>query len=179
MITGKTLDRVLELRKKNGLVATKEAMMADLNAAGAKYTVEPTPRYRAAGESPVFISGKYLTANGGVCPATGETEEPKGAAKAPRKPASVLGVPPVSEISEEACIRVLAGKGFKFTRLVNSLTGEVVKEESDPKINKLNLTFSAIPKNAAQDKVYVTQTSPQLQVSMSLDRFLELAGIRP
>lgn len=179
MITGKILDKALELREKNGLAPTKEALMADLNAAGAKYTTQPTPRYRAAGESPIFISGKYLTAKGGLCPATGETEGQKGAAKQARRPLPTPGTAAVSEISEEACIRVLAGKGFKFIRLVNSLTGEVVKEETDPKINKLNLVFTQIPKNAAPDRVYVTQTSPQIQVSMSLDRLLDLVGIKP
>jgi hypothetical protein len=179
MITGKILDKALELRKKNGLVATKEALMTDLEAAGAKYTVTETPRYRAAGESPIYISGKYLTAKGGICPATGEREEPKDTLKVARKTPNLLGQPAVSEISEDACVRVLAGKGFKFIRLVNSLTGEVVKEETDPRITKLNLVYSAIPKNAASDRLYVTQTSPQVQVSMTLDRFLELAGIKP
>lgn len=179
MITGKTLEKALELRKANGLTPTKEALMADLDAAGAKYTVTETPRYRAAGDSPIYISGKYLTAKGGVCPATGEKEEVKATTKPAKKAPNLLGLPAVSEISEDACVRVFAGKGFRFIRLVNSLTGEVVKEETDPKITKLNLVYSPIPKNAAPDRLYVTQTSPQVQVSMSLDRFLELAGIKP
>lgn len=179
MITGKILEKALEIRKINGLTPTKDALMADLEAAGAKYTLTETPRYRAAGKSPIYISGKYLTAKGGICPATGEREEPKGVPKAAKKIPNLLGLPATSDISEDACIRVLAGKGFRFIRLVNSLTGEVVKEETDPKITKLNLVYSSIPKNAAPDRLYVTQTSPQVQVSMTLDRFLELAGIKP
>lgn len=96
--------------------------------------------------------------------------------------ASAPEAPPAGEsvISEEALIKVLAAKGFKFTRLVNALTGEVVEEKTDPKIDKLNLVYRAIPTSRADSvAVYVTQTSPQIQVAMTLDKLLELAGIRP
>lgn len=81
------------------------------------------------------------------------------------------------DISETAFIKVMAGRGFDFQRLRNELTGEIVKDVRDPKIDKLGLKFSPIPKNA--EGIHVTQTSPQIQVSMSLDKFLELAGIKP
>jgi hypothetical protein len=81
------------------------------------------------------------------------------------------------EISETAFIKVLAGRGFDFQRLRNELTGEIVKDVKDPKIEKLGLKFGPVPKNA--DAIYVTQTTPQIQVAMSLDKFLEVAGIKP
>lgn len=175
MITGPTLEKILELRKKNGLVATEQALQADLNRAGTKYTLEPTPRYRAAGESPLFIAGKYLTKHG-VCPATGEPDQagkrPQVAAK---KPASVSG----GSINQEEFVKVLAGRGYNFVRLVNSITGQLVEERTDPKIEKFNLQFQPIPARGDHEAVYVTQTSPQIQVSMTLDRFLQLTGTKP
>ena len=84
---------------------------------------------------------------------------------------------PAGEINETAFIKVMAGRGFDFQRLRNELTGEIVKDVKDPKIEKLGLRFGSVPKNA--DAIYVTQTTPQIQVSMSLDKFLEVAGIKP
>lgn len=43
-------------------------------------------------------------------------------------------------------------------------------------ITNLDLQFSSIGSNALG--VHVIQTSPQIQVAMPLDRFLELAGIK-
>jgi hypothetical protein len=174
MIKGTTLEKVLELRKKNGLEASERALQADLDRAGTKYSLEPKPRYRAAGESPVFIAGKYLTKYG-VCPATGESDQPQGKRQPAKKPAAVGG----SSISEEECIKVLAGKGFNFVRLVNSITGQLVEERKDPKIEKLNFQYSPIAARADHEVVYVTQTTPQIQVSMTLDRFLQLTGTKP
>ena len=56
------------------------------------------------------------------------------------------------------------------------LTGEI-REEVPAKIGALGLKFGAVPTHA--DTVYVTRTSPQIQVAMSLDKFLELAGVKP
>jgi len=173
MIKGQTLEKVLELRKKNGLDATEHALMADLDRAGTKYTLEPKPRYRAAGESPVYIAGKYLTKYG-VCPATGESDHSQSKRQPSKRPA--LGNP---SISEDEAVKVLAGKGFNFVRLVNSITGQLVEERKDPKIEKLNFHYLPIPPRADHEVVYVTQTSPQIQVSMTLDHFLQLTGTKP
>jgi len=76
------MTQVLALRKKNGLIPTEEALAADIAAARTKYTLQETARYRRAGESPLYIAGKYLTSHNGVCPATGEREAT--VAKAPK-----------------------------------------------------------------------------------------------
>lgn len=55
------------------------------------------------------------------------------------------------------------------------LTGEIQTQVPDS-IRRLNLQFGDIPANASE--VHVIQTSPQIQVAMPLDKFLELAGIR-
>ena len=167
------MEKILELRKKNGLVPTAEAVIEDITAAKTKFTLKETPRYRRAGDSPLYIAGKYLTSHRGVCPATGEREASRGDFASASTSSAKEQV-----ISEDAFVKVLAGKGFKFTRLVNTITGEVVKEESDPKIARLNLAYQPIPNNADHSKVYVQRTTPQIQVSMTLDRFLELAGIK-
>lgn len=85
-----------------------------------------------------------------------------------------------SGTNDEQLIKVLAGKGFKFTRLVNSLTGEVVEEKSDPKFKEVNFVYRDIPTSRAEhDCIYVIQTSPQIQVAMTLEKFLKVAGIKP
>ncbi len=61
--------------------------------------------------------------------------------------------------------------------MVNAFTDEVIKETVPPQIEKLGLKFEAIPKNA--DGVYITQTNQQIQVAMPLDKFLEIAGLKP
>ena len=167
------MKQMLALRKKNGLAPTQEALFADVAAARTKYTLKETARYRRAGDSPLYVAGKYLTAHNGVCPATGERES--------QRADTTSNVTPNSEptISQDAFVKVLAGKGFQFTRLVNTITGEIVKEESDPKIARLNLAYQSIPQNADHDKIYVQRTTPQIQVSMTLDRFLEIAGLKP
>ncbi|MBK1882146.1 hypothetical protein JIN85_06960 [Luteolibacter pohnpeiensis] len=167
------MEKILELRKKNGLVPTPEAVIEDITTAKTKFTLKETPRYRRAGDSPLYIAGKYLTSHRGVCPATGERETPRS-----ESVATPVSTSKEQVISEDAFVKVLAGKGFKFTRLVNTITGEVVKEESDPKIARLNLAYQQIPNNADHTKVYVQRTTPQIQVAMTLDRFLELAGIK-
>jgi hypothetical protein len=97
-----------------------------------------------------------------------------------RKPRTPKAEPITDSISEDVFVKILAGKGFNFVRLVNSITGEVVKEESDKKIEALGpYQFKAIPRNAEHDAVYVTQTSNQVQVSMSLDKFLSVSKTKP
>jgi len=176
-ITGGTLTQVLELRKKNGLEATKEALNADLESSKAKWTLEETPRYRKAGDSPIYVSGKYLT-KAGTCPATGE----KDAGRASSSPATAKSRTPhkqdasvTSAPSEETFLRVLHGRGFKV-RVAKNLLTEEIEREVPSCIENLGLKFSAIP--ARTEDVHITQTTPQIQVAMSLDKFLELAGIK-
>lgn len=172
-----TLSKILELRTKNGLEATPEALEASIVAAKCKWTLEDTPRYRLAGESPIYISGKYLT-QAGICPATGEkdagrTSKPAGvkAPKAAKAETAAFG----TANSEEAFFRVLHAKGFGIKISKDLLTGEINKEVPRA-ISELGLVFSSIP--VRTDSVHVIQTSPQIQVAMSLDKFLELAKIK-
>jgi hypothetical protein len=117
---------------------------------------------------------EIIAARSSTCPFCSFVIPPKDK-KAPSDGPKIAGQP--KSIDEKAFIRVCAGKGFKFVRLVNELTGELVKDERDPKIDKLALKFAGIPSNC--DGIYITQTSPQIQVSMSFDKFLEIAGIKP
>lgn len=167
------LEKVLELRTKNGLEATAEALETSLEAAKCKWTLEETPRYRRAGDSPIYISGKYLT-QAGTCPATGEADG-GSTFKRPTPKASRAETAPASAPNEEAFYRVLHGKGFNIKITKDLLTGEI-KEEVPREISELGLQFGGIPARA--ETVYVTQTSPQIQVSLSLDKFLELAKIK-
>lgn len=174
-ISGVILDQVLEIRKKNGLEPTKEAVLADLASSKAKWTVNETPRYRTAGSSPIWISGKYLTKTG-ICPATGEKEE--GRAPSPtaaKRTKAAAEAAPV--VDTTAFYRVLHGKGFKISLLRDEITGEL-REEVPAAISALKLKFGAIPAHG-EDAVYVTQTTPQIQVSMTLDKFLQLTGTKP
>lgn len=174
-ISGAILDQVLEIRKKNGLEPTKEAVLADLTASKAKWTVSETPRYRTAGTSPIWISGKYLTKTG-VCPATGEKEEGRAPAPAVAKRAKAV-TETAPAVDATAFYRVLHGKGFKVSLLRDEITGEL-REEVPAAISALKLKFGAIPA-LGEDAVYVTQTTPQIQVSMTLDKLLQLTGTKP
>jgi hypothetical protein len=175
-IPSDTLSQVLELRKKNGLEATEAAVYADLEKSKCKWTLSDTPRYRRAGDSPIWVSGKYLSSYG-TCPATGEADE-KGSKspKAPRAASVAKTSSPVnSKIDESVFYKVLHGKGFPVKITQDMLTGEIQTQIPDS-IRKLDLKFGSLPSNAAE--IHVTQTSPQIQVAMPLDKFLELAGIR-
>jgi hypothetical protein len=170
------LSQILELRKANGLEATEAAVYADLEKSKCKWTLSDTPRYRRAGNSPLWVSGKYLSSYGS-CPASGEADQGRDnkaprAAKASAPKSSVASAP---KIDEGAFYKVLHGKGFPVKITQDLLTGEIQTQLPDA-IRKLELNFSAIPSNAAA--VHVTQTSPQIQIAMPLDKFLELAGIR-
>jgi uncharacterized OB-fold protein len=78
---------------------------------------------------------------------------------------------------EDSFIKAMVELGFKYIRHVDSLTGEIVKSEDDPKIEALGLRFSQIPLIA--ENVHITQTKPQIQIAMSLEKFFELVGIKP
>lgn len=173
-IPADTLSVVLELRKKNGLEASESALAEDLKRSKAKWTLEETPRYRRAGASPIWVSGKYLSSYG-ACPATGEPDGGNGRGRQ-ANPAPAAATPTVSgKVDESAFYKVLYGKGFPVKITQDLLTGEI-QTTIPESIKKLELKFGAVPLNAAG--IHVTQTSPQIQVSMPLDRFLEIAGIR-
>lgn len=174
-IPSDTLAQVLELRKKNGLEATEAAVYADLEKSKCKWTLKDTPRYRRAGESPIWVSGKYLSSYG-TCPASGEADE-KGSKspKAARVSGSKAAAPTSGKVDESVFYKVLHGKGFPVKITQDLLSGEIQTQIPDS-IKKLDLQFGSIPANASA--IHVTQTSPQIQVAMPLDKFLELAGIR-
>lgn len=175
-IPSDTLAQVLELRKKNGLEATEAAVYADLEKSKCKWTLKDTPRYRRAGESPIWVSGKYLSSYG-TCPASGESDE-KGSKspKAARASSGSKAAPAVaSKVDEGVFYKVLHGKGFPVKITQDLLTGEIQTQIPDA-IKKLELQFGTLPANASG--IHVTQTSPQIQVAMPLEKFLEIAGIR-
>ncbi|MFT4177244.1 MAG: hypothetical protein QM627_11385 [Luteolibacter sp.] len=172
-IPADTLKAILNLRAENGLEADEASVYRDLETV--KWTLNETPRYRRAGRSPVYLSGKYLTANG-VDPVTGEKES-NGPAKKAKAAASAKSSPKYeSKLDESAFYRVLHAKGFSIKVSQDLITG-AVETQLPESIKRLGLQFDEIPGNATG--VYVTQTSPQIQVAMSLDKFLEIAGIRP
>ncbi|TAE76179.1 MAG: hypothetical protein EAZ65_08885 [Verrucomicrobia bacterium] len=167
--------QLLDLRRANGLEATEAAIYSDLEKSKCKWTLSDTPRYRRAGQSPLWVSGKYLSSYG-TCPASGEADQGRSVKPlrvpkaAPRPVVSVA-----SKIDEGAFYKVLHGKGFPVKITQDLLTGEIQTQLPDA-VRKLELNFSAIPSNASS--LHVIQTSPQIQIAMSLDKFLELAGIR-
>jgi hypothetical protein len=177
-IPSDTLAKILELRQANGLEATEAAVYADLEKSKCKWTLVDTPRYRRAGASPLWVSGKYLSSYG-TCPASGEADQGRNGAapKAPRAAAAPKATAAVAtKIDEAAFYKVLHGKGFPVKISQNLLTGEIETQIPDS-ISKLELQFSAIPANASA--IHISQTSPQIQVAMPLEKFLEIAGIRP
>ncbi len=90
------------------------------------------------------------------------------------KPAKASGI-----VERDDVLRALAQKGFKVVRMVNALTGEVLEDKIDPKIEKLGLDFGGVKRKADDDLTYVTQTAGQILVSMTLDRLLALTGTKP
>lgn len=176
-IPSETLSKILELRQANGLVATAAAVYADLEKSKCKWTLVDTARYRRAGASPLWISGKYLSSYG-TCPASGEADQGRDKAgprvvrtSAPRPAAA----PVTSKIDEGVFYKVLHGKGFSVKITQDLLTGEI-QTQIPESVRKLELQFASMPGNASG--IHVIQTSPQIQVAMPLDKFLELAGIR-
>ncbi|OYU98169.1 MAG: hypothetical protein CFE26_28040 [Verrucomicrobiales bacterium VVV1] len=81
-------------------------------------------------------------------------------------------------IERDDVLRTLALKGFKIVRLVNSLTGEVMEDKIDPKIEKLALDFGGVKRKADDATTYVTQTEGQILVTMTLDRLLAITGTK-
>lgn len=169
-IPPETLKTILDLRRENGLEATEAAARKDMSKA--KWQLTAAPRYRQAGRSPLFISGKYLSSTG-KDPITGESDEATSSQPVPTGRPSTASR---GKIDELMFFKVLHGKGFQVKHTTNSLTGETEKG-LPPQLSKLNLQFSAIPSSATG--IHVTQTTPQIQVSMSLDKFLEIAALKP
>ena len=80
-------------------------------------------------------------------------------------------------VEKTVFVREMAALGFKYVRHVDGITGELVRCEDDAQIEKLGLEFGPLPRIA--EDIHITQTSPQVQISMSMEKFLELAGIKP
>lgn len=168
-IPSQTLELILELRKENGLEVSAAALEKDLKKA--RWSLEQAPRYRRAGRSPIFISGKFLSSNGRD-PVTGEPEDPA----ASPAPSAVLPVRTKGKIDELALYKLLHEQGFPVKYTVNSLTGATEKQLPLP-LAQIGMQFSAIPASATG--VHVTQTTPQIQVAMPLEDFLKFAAITP
>ena len=82
-------------------------------------------------------------------------------------------------VVQDDVLRALAQKGFKVVRMMNALTGEILEDKIDPKIEKLGLEFGA-PRGKADDgKTYVVQSAGQVLVTMTLDRLLAITGTKP
>jgi len=177
-IPSDTLKHILELRTENGLEATEAAVYADLEKSKAKWVLVETPRYRRAERSPLFLSGKYLSSYG-TDPTTGEKDAKAATASAKKEGSgtatSVRGGKTAPKIDETAFYKVLHGKGFRVKISQNLLTGEL-ETQIPSSISKLDLQFASIPANSTG--VHVTQTTPQIQVAMPLDKFLEFSGIK-
>lgn len=84
-----------------------------------------------------------------------------------------------SAIDKDEVLRALAQKGFKVVRMVNALTGEMIEEKIDPKVEKLGLDFGGLRGKADDAKTYVVQSSGQILVTMTLDRLLAVTGTKP
>lgn len=82
-------------------------------------------------------------------------------------------------VEKDDVLRALAKKGFKVVRMVNALTGEVLEERVDPKVEKLGLDFGGLRGKADDGKTYVVQSSGQILVTMTLDRLLAVTGTKP
>ena len=81
-------------------------------------------------------------------------------------------------IDKDDVLRALAQKGFKVVRMVNALTGEMIEEKIDPKVEKLGLDFGGLKGKADDAKTYVVQSSGQILVTMTLDRLLAVTGTK-
>ena len=82
-------------------------------------------------------------------------------------------------VDKDAVLKVLAGKGFKIVRSMNMITGEVLEDKIDPKIEKLNLAFGGVGVRADDATTYVTSTGKQILVTLTLDRLLALTATKP
>jgi len=147
-------------------------------------TLPPTPAATSAsagkGKKHCPSCDGIIAARSSTCPLCSYVIPPKAAKAEAEAAARKAATPQVNEvkIDANALIKVLAARGFKFMRLRNELTGEIVREESDPKIDGLHLKYAPIPTNAPNG-IYVIQTSNQIQFAMNLDTFLEVAKLKP
>lgn len=82
------------------------------------------------------------------------------------------------EIGKDVVLKSLSGKGFKIVRSMNMITGEILEDTIDPKIEKLNLDFGGLGVRANDLTTYVTSTAPQILVTMTLDRLLAITGTK-
>lgn len=82
-------------------------------------------------------------------------------------------------VNRDDVLRELAGKGFKIVRMQNMLTGEVLEEKIDPKIEKLGLEFGRMPAKPSDSATYVSAAGGAVLVTMTLDRLLALTGTKP
>lgn len=165
--------QVMELRAKNGLSTAEADLIADL--AKVRVSEDPYPRMRKAGNSPLFVMGKSITANGMKCPITGEldtTERPvaKPSTRGARKSSEVTS----EADSKEKFYRVLHNRGYAIRVSKDLITGEV-REEIPANLAEMNFKFQTPGSNI--EGVYISQVSPQIQVTMNLDKFLELARL--
>lgn len=148
----------------------------------AKKSTKTAPATQPAESTPTRNSPTCKACGGKIggrtikCPHCGHIKEPKEKKASGTAEAKATDKAPAT-IDQMQFIRVMINKGWKYEKMVNAFTNEVIKETVPPQIEKLGLTFEAIPKNA--DGVYITQTSPQIQVAMPLDKFLEIAGLKP
>lgn len=170
-IPNDVLKKILELRKNNGLEATEAAMIADLTKSKAKWTLMETARYRRAGRSPLFISGRYLSSVG-IDPATGERDS----VIAPAKRAAGAQSGPETAVDAKSFYRDLHERGFAV-QMKQDLLSNKLEIQVPAAISKLALQFGRIGDKV--EGIHVIKTAPQIQVAMSLDKFLEIAGIKP
>jgi hypothetical protein len=99
-----------------------------------------------------------------------------------KKAASGKGGAPKSKgsaVDKDVVLKVLAGKGFKIVRSMNIITGEILEDKIDPKIEKLNLSFGGVGVRADDATTYVTSTGKQILVTLTLDRLLALTATKP
>lgn len=173
-LPAETLKEIIALRKENGLEATEAAVTASL--VGLKYHLKETPRYRRAGRSPIYLPGKLLTAKG-TDPVTGEQDSSAPKTQAAGKQASsAKRGGEVKAADSMQFYRVLHGRGFQIKVTRDEITGEV--ETKLPKaLEDLALQFGEYPSSG--EGIYVTQTSPKVLVTLSLDKFIELTGLKP
>jgi hypothetical protein len=82
-------------------------------------------------------------------------------------------------IDKDAVLKVLSGKGFKIVRSLNIITGEILEDRIDPKIEKLNLDFGGLGAKANDSTTYVTSTGSQVLVTLTLERLLAITGTKP
>lgn len=82
-------------------------------------------------------------------------------------------------INSDAVLKVLAGKGFKIVRMQNVLTGEIMEDKIDPKIQALKLDLGGLKGRADDSTSYVVSTERQILVTMTLDRLLAITGTKP